>query len=128
MSGCALNSSRAVMLLTIWACDIEADAFQGLDTLLGQHIPTVLHGADEVVQEQRFVVAFHDVLSHQPLLYPEASFGEISFCYIFRFFIFPLIFLEDHQVLYFLTNYKLYLLRLKMINRGSVLIENIELL
>ncbi len=60
--------------------DAQAYLLQRCRYLFREHIPSILRWADEVVQEERFVVAFYDVLAHSPILAqdaPAASCGEI---------------------------------------------------
>ena len=61
--------------------DAEAYVLQRLSDLWGEYVPSVFHWADEVVQEERFVMTLQDVFAHQPILArmpPQQSCEAIS--------------------------------------------------
>ena len=51
--------------------------FQSLCYRGSEHVPPVFHWADQVVQEERFVVTLQDVFAHQPILAPNAPAAEL---------------------------------------------------
>lgn len=61
--------------------DAEAHVLQRLCDLCGEYVPSVFHWADQVVQDERFVMTLQDVFAHQPILArmpPQQSCEAIS--------------------------------------------------
>ena len=57
--------------------DAEAHVLQRLNHFCGEYVPSVFHRADQMVQEERFVVTLQDVFAHQPILAPNAPAAEL---------------------------------------------------
>lgn len=51
--------------------DTATHILQRLGNLWGEYVPSVFHWADQVVQEERFVVTLQDMFAHQLILAPE---------------------------------------------------------
>jgi len=51
--------------------DAATHVLQRQGDLWGEYVPSVFHWADEVVQEERFVVTLQNVFAHLPILAPE---------------------------------------------------------
>ncbi len=57
--------------------DTEAHVLQRLCDLWCEYVPSILRWADEVVQEERFVVTLQDVFAHSPILARNAPAAEL---------------------------------------------------